>query len=111
MPDLYGPSEAPVQIGEETPIISSSHHQDAPSFSHACTCRVVHIEIEIVKTVWQRTKTFSEMSSVICFTFQGAISHSDALISHFNLQATKVSETLGKELVCLEEVEEQADRR
>lgn len=51
------------------------------------------------------------MSSVICFTFQGAISHSDALISHFNLQATKVSETLGKELVCLEEVEEQADRR
>lgn len=51
------------------------------------------------------------MSSVICFTFQGAISHSDALISSFNLQATKVSETLGKELVCLEEVEEQADRR
>uniref|UniRef100_A0A669EGZ6 Coiled-coil domain-containing protein 93 n=1 Tax=Oreochromis niloticus TaxID=8128 RepID=A0A669EGZ6_ORENI len=29
----------------------------------------------------------------------------------FNLQATKVSETLGKELVSLEEVEEQADRR
>lgn len=35
-------------------IISSSHHQDAPSLPHACTCRVVHIEIELVKTVWQR---------------------------------------------------------
>lgn len=37
-------------------IISSSHHQDAPSLPHACTCRVVHIEIELVKTVWQRTE-------------------------------------------------------
>uniref|UniRef100_A0A669CPL6 Coiled-coil domain-containing protein 93 n=1 Tax=Oreochromis niloticus TaxID=8128 RepID=A0A669CPL6_ORENI len=82
------------EYAEKLELSSEEHEHYGPLQQHH---RVV---ASLNKQIQQKTKELEEVCRSLWFNELA-----------FNLQATKVSETLGKELVSLEEVEEQADRR